>query len=336
MALLATADETTLFSGLHGFLGVYTIVSDAPACSDRPRSYIGFTNDPSHRIRQHNGEVQGGASKTRFHRPWRMVCVVFGHADNISALQFEWHYTYPDSSTWLKDAFASRNPRTFGRRGTLKFNLSVLRLMLSLPPWKFQPLRINVFEPAICPPEALQVSGFHTLTDVPFDLCRFRPGKGRIANHEADPIQRAAAPSPAAPRTEACCICLCVPGGAEGEDESASPASCLAGSSSDARGSNGGGGAGGNPPGACPRCHAIVCLTCLARWMLQHKTGGNDPTRLIPSGSAPCPMCRQDMQWQDVVRTLHARGAAALERKAAATKRPRAGSAGQKKGRAPA
>ena len=48
------------------FCGCYLLRSCDPA---HPRSsYIGFTVNPLRRVRQHNGEIQGGARRTRRHR----------------------------------------------------------------------------------------------------------------------------------------------------------------------------------------------------------------------------------------------------------------------------
>jgi predicted GIY-YIG superfamily endonuclease len=54
------------------------------------RVYIGYTINFSHRIRQHNGEITGGAKKTRKWRPWIPVCVIKGFYDSSSALRFEY------------------------------------------------------------------------------------------------------------------------------------------------------------------------------------------------------------------------------------------------------
>ena len=35
--------------------------------------YTGISKDPERRLRQHNGEIAGGAKFTRSRRPWRLV-----------------------------------------------------------------------------------------------------------------------------------------------------------------------------------------------------------------------------------------------------------------------
>jgi structure-specific endonuclease subunit SLX1 len=57
-------------------------------------TYVGATVDLDHRLRQHNGELVGGARAT--HRrimegnAWERVCHVRGFPDWRTALQFEW------------------------------------------------------------------------------------------------------------------------------------------------------------------------------------------------------------------------------------------------------
>jgi len=38
------------------------------------RFYIGVTTRLKRRLRQHNGELKGGARATRMHRPWALLC----------------------------------------------------------------------------------------------------------------------------------------------------------------------------------------------------------------------------------------------------------------------
>jgi predicted GIY-YIG superfamily endonuclease len=54
------------------------------------RLYIGYTTNFPRRIRQHNGEIVGGAKKTEKGRPWVPICQIKGFYDNSSALRFEW------------------------------------------------------------------------------------------------------------------------------------------------------------------------------------------------------------------------------------------------------
>ena len=55
------------------------------------RTYAGVSPDPVRRLRQHNGEICGGAKYTTGVGPgWSHVCLVHGFRTNIEALQFEW------------------------------------------------------------------------------------------------------------------------------------------------------------------------------------------------------------------------------------------------------
>lgn len=52
--------------------------------------YIGYTTNLYRRIRQHNGEIAGGAKKTVKNRPWAYFCVVSGFVEPGAALRFEY------------------------------------------------------------------------------------------------------------------------------------------------------------------------------------------------------------------------------------------------------
>ena len=64
-------------------------------CSDNS-TYVGATVDLDKRLRQHNGEITGGAvmttSKVKKGKNWSRVCYVSGFPDWRAALQFEWRW----------------------------------------------------------------------------------------------------------------------------------------------------------------------------------------------------------------------------------------------------
>jgi predicted GIY-YIG superfamily endonuclease len=61
--------------------------------SSTGRSYVGFSTNVDRRLRQHNGELQGGAKATRG-GTWTRVCTVAGFPTQQSALQFEWKWKH--------------------------------------------------------------------------------------------------------------------------------------------------------------------------------------------------------------------------------------------------
>lgn len=55
------------------------------------RTYAGVSPYPERRLRQHNGEIKGGAKyTTSAGSGWKHVCLIQGFRTNIEALQFEW------------------------------------------------------------------------------------------------------------------------------------------------------------------------------------------------------------------------------------------------------
>ena len=54
-------------------------------------TYAGVSPTPKKRLRQHNGEIKGGAKYTTSKGAgWDHICLVEGFQDKIQALQFEW------------------------------------------------------------------------------------------------------------------------------------------------------------------------------------------------------------------------------------------------------
>ncbi|XP_062115578.1 structure-specific endonuclease subunit SLX1 isoform X2 [Humulus lupulus] len=64
---------------------VYLIIStNAPI-----KTYVGVTTCFSRRLKQHNGELKGGAKATRSGRPWISACLIEGFKDQSEASEFE-------------------------------------------------------------------------------------------------------------------------------------------------------------------------------------------------------------------------------------------------------
>jgi structure-specific endonuclease subunit SLX1 len=64
--------------------------------STNNNTYVGATVDVDHRLRQHNGEIKGGAwattNKVKQGETWTRACYVSGFPDWKAALQFEWRW----------------------------------------------------------------------------------------------------------------------------------------------------------------------------------------------------------------------------------------------------
>ncbi len=54
------------------------------------RTYVGITNNLHRRLRQHNGEILGGAKATRGKGPWNVAMTIHGFQDKVQVMQFEW------------------------------------------------------------------------------------------------------------------------------------------------------------------------------------------------------------------------------------------------------
>lgn len=54
-------------------------------------TYAGVSPDPHRRLRQHNGEIKGGAKYPLSKGSgWEHICIISGFETKIQALQFEW------------------------------------------------------------------------------------------------------------------------------------------------------------------------------------------------------------------------------------------------------
>lgn len=63
------------------------------------RTYNGYTTNLKRRLRQHNGEIKGGARATQSHRPHEFLVIVTSPQTDLftknTALSLEWHIRYP-------------------------------------------------------------------------------------------------------------------------------------------------------------------------------------------------------------------------------------------------
>ncbi|KAK3000949.1 hypothetical protein RJ639_021400 [Escallonia herrerae] len=53
------------------------------------KTYVGVTTNFSRRLKQHNGELRGGAKASRAGRPWVCACIIRGFKDKSRACEFE-------------------------------------------------------------------------------------------------------------------------------------------------------------------------------------------------------------------------------------------------------
>lgn len=64
---------------------VYLIISTNPPI----KTYVGSTSNFSRRLKQHNGELRGGAKASRAGRPWVCACLIRGFKDQSEACVVE-------------------------------------------------------------------------------------------------------------------------------------------------------------------------------------------------------------------------------------------------------
>lgn len=53
------------------------------------KTYVGVTTNFSRRLKQHNGQLKGGAKASRAGRPWMCACIVRGFTNRSEACEFE-------------------------------------------------------------------------------------------------------------------------------------------------------------------------------------------------------------------------------------------------------
>jgi len=81
--------------------------------SKTDKFYVGWTIDPAKRLREHQGEIKGGAKKTIRHRPWKMIACVTGDPSWLTysyGQMLEW--TVRISAKWKYRAEKSQDRST--------------------------------------------------------------------------------------------------------------------------------------------------------------------------------------------------------------------------------
>ena len=68
--------------------------------NNKTKYYIGYTNNPSRRIRQHNCEIVGGAKATKGYK-WEYCGLITNFRDNIEGLQIEWRLKHSTRKTGI-------------------------------------------------------------------------------------------------------------------------------------------------------------------------------------------------------------------------------------------
>lgn len=105
-------------------------------CNGRGRTYVGCALDHARRLRQHNGELAGGAAQTARGRPWRHVLRVEGFRTRQEGLQFEY--------AWRRVHRRRRHPYTVeGRRASLAALMRLERWSRNAPPAAEVPLLVH-------------------------------------------------------------------------------------------------------------------------------------------------------------------------------------------------
>jgi predicted GIY-YIG superfamily endonuclease len=116
------------------------------------RTYIGFTNAPSRRLRQHNGDIKGGARKTRLGRPWDMLLFVHGFTSKVSALQFEWAAQHPTQTRFLKNSGLLDGVRVGKRSFAASTLVHVVAALLTCETFAHEPLGLHLLHGQWAPP----------------------------------------------------------------------------------------------------------------------------------------------------------------------------------------
>jgi len=74
-------------------------------------TYNGSTNNLIRRLRQHNGEITGGAKYTKNKGPWYYIFIMEGFKNKIDALKCEWKIKHPTGKRIRPKCYCGINGR---------------------------------------------------------------------------------------------------------------------------------------------------------------------------------------------------------------------------------
>eukprot|EP00243_Klebsormidium_subtile_P012595 TRINITY_DN7754_c0_g4_i1.p1 TRINITY_DN7754_c0_g4~~TRINITY_DN7754_c0_g4_i1.p1 ORF type:complete len:209 (+),score=1.85 TRINITY_DN7754_c0_g4_i1:353-979(+) len=148
------------------FWACYMLQRTDVDCPGR-RIYIGYTHNPTRRLRCHNGEITGGPASTAAMRPLQFVVIIYGFATQQQATRFERVWQSPRRYSAPVRHAVSR--LTHRQRSGVSGKLRILAIMLNLPEWARLPLTVHFLNEDIhaiseacypsLPPNVIQVVG---------------------------------------------------------------------------------------------------------------------------------------------------------------------------------
>ncbi len=77
-------------------------------------TYVGITNDFTHRLKQHNQIIKGGAKATKQFKDWTLGYYISGFETKNTVLSFEWHMHHPNGKR-KKDSSSKNYYGVLGR-----------------------------------------------------------------------------------------------------------------------------------------------------------------------------------------------------------------------------